>query len=110
MAQRRRLESFVLRATRLVASLSLIALFLIGVMAHARQAGQSNPGAGPGAAGAFGVKLDSDDIGGVVTSSNGPEAGVWVIAETHDLPVRFIKIVVTDDRGRYLIPELPKAT
>ena len=55
------------------------------------------------------MKLDSDDIGGVVTSSKGPEAGVWVIAETHDLPVRFIKIVVTDDRGRYLIPELPKA-
>src|SRR5579862_3963635 len=54
--------------------------------------------------------IDADDIGGVVTSSNGPEAGVWVIAETHDLPVRYIKIVVTDDRGRYLIPELPKAT
>src|SRR5207245_5290762 len=54
--------------------------------------------------------IDADDIGGVVTGSNGPEAGVWVIAETHDLPVRYIKIVVTDDRGRYLIPELPKAT
>ena len=40
---------------------------------------------------------------------NGPEAGVWVIAETSDLPTRFAKIVVTDDRGRYLIPDLPKA-
>src|SRR6185436_14022322 len=39
----------------------------------------------------------------------GPEAGVWVIAETTDLPTRYTKIVVTDDRGRYLIPELPKA-
>src|SRR5690242_17474325 len=56
------------------------------------------------------VEIDNDDIGGVVTSSNGPEAGVWVIAETRDLPVRYIKIVVTDDQGRYLIPELPKAT
>src|SRR5690348_15314789 len=56
------------------------------------------------------VAIDNDDIGGVVTGPGGPEAGVWVIAETHDLPVRFIKIVVTDDRGRYLIPELPKAT
>jgi hypothetical protein len=46
---------------------------------------------------------------GVVTSANGPEAGVWVIAETTDLPTRYAKIVVTDDRGRYLIPELPKA-
>jgi hypothetical protein len=55
------------------------------------------------------VSIDSDDIGGVVTSANGPEAGVWVIAETTDLPTRFAKIVVTDDRGRYLIPDLPKA-
>jgi hypothetical protein len=48
-------------------------------------------------------------IGGVVRSSNGPEAGVWVIAETKDLPTNFIKIVVTDDQGRYLVPELPAA-
>ena len=39
----------------------------------------------------------------------GPEAGVWVIAETTDLPTKFAKIVVTDDRGRYLMPDLPKA-
>jgi hypothetical protein len=32
------------------------------------------------------IKIVSDDIGGVVTSSKGPEAGVWVIAETKDLP------------------------
>ena len=56
------------------------------------------------------VSVDSDDIGGVVTSSKGPEAGVWVIAETTDLPTKFRKIVVTDDAGRYLLPELPKAT
>jgi hypothetical protein len=55
------------------------------------------------------VTVGSDNIGGVVTGPNGPEAGVWVIAETTDLPTRFIKSVVTDDQGRYLIPELPKA-
>jgi hypothetical protein len=55
------------------------------------------------------VKIVSDDIGGVVTSSKGPEAGVWVIAETKDLPTGYRKIVVTDDQGRYVIPELPKA-
>src|SRR5205807_1987869 len=55
------------------------------------------------------IKIDPDDIGGVVTSSKGPEGGVWVIAETTDLPTRLIKIVVTDDRGRYLLPDLPKA-
>ena len=55
------------------------------------------------------VRIDKDDIGGVVTSANGPEAGVWVIAETRDLPTRFARIVVTDDRGRYLVPDLPKA-
>ena len=49
------------------------------------------------------------DISGVVTGPNGPEAGVWVIAETTELPTKFVKIVVTDDRGRYVIPELPKA-
>ena len=55
------------------------------------------------------IAVNSDDIGGVVTSANGPEAGVWVIAETTDLPTKFRKIVITDDAGRYLIPEMPKA-
>ena len=56
----------------------------------------------------FGGAAESD-ISGVVTGPNGPEAGVWVIAETNDLPTKYVKIVVTDDRGRYVIPELPKA-
>jgi hypothetical protein len=55
------------------------------------------------------VSLGTSDLGGVVAGANGPEAGVWVIAETTDLPTKFAKIVVTDDQGRYLIPELPKA-
>ena len=49
-------------------------------------------------------------IGGVVTSARGPEAGVWVIAETTELKTPFIKIVVTDDAGRYVLPQLPTAT
>ncbi|HSC14912.1 MAG TPA: carboxypeptidase-like regulatory domain-containing protein, partial [Gammaproteobacteria bacterium] len=49
-------------------------------------------------------------IGGTVTSARGPEAGVWVIAETEELKTPFIKIVVTDDRGRYVLPQLPTAT
>ena len=56
------------------------------------------------------IPVDRNDITGVVTGPNGPEAGVWVIAETHDLPTKFVRIVVTDDQGRYLIPDLPKAT
>ncbi len=55
------------------------------------------------------VRIDDDDIGGVVTSAQGPEAGVWVIAETTNLPTRFIKTVVTDDLGRYVVPDLPQA-
>jgi hypothetical protein len=55
------------------------------------------------------VNVGSNDIGGVVASVKGPEAGVWVIAQTTDLPTKFVKIVVTDDQGRYLIPDLPKA-
>src|SRR6266704_4481592 len=54
------------------------------------------------------VRIDADDIGGVVTGAKGPEAGVWVIAETKDLPTKYVKIVVTDDAGRYLLPDLPK--
>jgi len=55
------------------------------------------------------VRIDNDDIGGMVTSASGPEAGVWVIAETTGLPTKYAKIVVTDDQGRYLLPDLPKA-
>ena len=55
------------------------------------------------------VAIDNDDIGGVVTGPNGPEAGVWVIAETTELGTKMAKMVVTDDQGRYVIPDLPKA-
>jgi hypothetical protein len=41
------------------------------------------------------LQSEDNDIGGVVTGPNGPEAGVWVIAETYDLPTRYAKIVVT---------------
>ncbi len=52
--------------------------------------------------------IDADDIGGVVTSRLGPEAGVWVIAETTELGVRFAKTVVTDEKGGY--SDAPGAT
>src|ERR1700727_3141831 len=55
------------------------------------------------------VPVVANDIAGVVKSPHGAEAGVWVIAETRDLPTRFAKMVVTDDQGRYVIPDLPKA-
>ncbi|MQA89262.1 MAG: carboxypeptidase regulatory-like domain-containing protein [Gemmatimonas sp.] len=75
----------------------------IGVGALAACAEVDDPAAGP-------IALDADDIGGVVSGSNGPEAGVWVIAETTDLPTKLVKIVVTDDAGRYALPDLPEAT
>jgi hypothetical protein len=55
------------------------------------------------------IEVGDNDITGKVTGPKGPEAGVWVIAETNDLPTKFVRIVVTDDQGRYLIPDLPKA-
>ena len=55
------------------------------------------------------IAMDDDDIAGVVRSAAGPEAGVWVIAETDDFDTRFARIVVTDDEGRYLVPDLPDA-
>jgi hypothetical protein len=66
------------------------------------------PAAAPRSAGQ--VAINDEDIGGVVTGPSGPEAGVWVIAETGDLGTRFAKMVVTDDAGRYVIPDLPKAS
>ena len=56
------------------------------------------------------VEIDADDIGGVVTNGGRPEPGVWVIAETLDFDTRFVRIVVTDDEGRYVVPDLPRAT
>src|SRR5687768_2325816 len=64
----------------------------------------------PSAQPAVPVSIGANDLGGVVRSANGPEGGVWVIAETTDLPTKFAKIVVTDEAGRYVMPELPKAT
>jgi hypothetical protein len=55
------------------------------------------------------VAIKAAEIGGVVTGASGPEAGVWVIAETTDLPTKFARIVVTDEQGRYVIPDLRKA-
>ena len=81
-----------------------------------RRAGRELAGAGErtaeaavGAAATGAVAIDADDIGGTVRGPKGPEAGVWVIAETTDLPTRYTKSVVTDDQGRYVIPDLPTA-
>ena len=56
------------------------------------------------------ISIDSDDIAGVVTGPSGPEAGAWVIAETDGLETRMIKIVVTDDQGRFVLPDMPDST
>src|SRR6185295_7587510 len=81
-----------------IAALALLAL----VIASAARVGAGQT-ARPAAS------ADKSDITGTVTSAKGPEAGVWVIAETTDLPTPLIKIVATDDRGRYLTPDLPQA-
>ena len=77
--------------------------------AAALSAARPQGAAGAAQAEAARVAIDADDIGGMVTSPAGPEAGVWVIAETSDLATKYRKIVVTDDRGRYVLPDLPKA-
>ena len=82
-----------------IAAAGLGSLFFASFVAMS--AGQSTGGAP--------VAIDGDDIGGVVTGPQGPEAGVWVIAETRTLPTRLIRSVVTDDRGRYVVPDLPAA-
>ena len=89
------------RSTRLAAvGFSVVSLAVAGLSYPARAQQQAPPD----------IAIDADDIGGVVASPKGPEAGVWVIAETHDLPVRYIKSVVTDDQGRFVVPDLPAAS
>jgi len=79
-----------MRATLMCAAIAAALLIAVQQL-HAQNAGANN-------------------LAGVVNGPNGPEAGVWVIAETGGLPTRYAKIVVTDDQGRYLIPDLPGAT
>src|SRR5260221_14523042 len=55
------------------------------------------------------VRIGADEIGGIVTSPHGVEAGVWIVAETQEFQTRFAKIVVTDEAGRFLLPDLPRA-
>ena len=90
--------------TSIRSSLSAGVLCAATAGSHWRNRGITNRrAAGPGQRG-------SGYIGGVVQGPKGPEAGVWVIAETKDLPTNFIKIVVTDDQGRFMVPELPAAS
>src|SRR5436309_15468108 len=84
-------------AGNIVAFALTLALFALPSAAGAQQTSES-------------VRIDQHAIGGVVTGAQGPEAGVWVIAETNSLPTKLVKIVVTDERGRYAIPDLPAAT
>ena len=76
------------------------AVLLVGMLVSPRAQSQSDAAA---------VPIGAKDIGGVVSSPQGREAGVWVIAETTELPTQFRRIVVTDDQGRYLVPDLPQA-
>src|SRR5260370_4420654 len=82
---------------------ALFAIAIAGLMAGTPTSAQQPPAQPPQ------VQIDGKAIGGVVTSRFGPEAGVWVVAETRDLGTRFAKMVATDERGRYVIPDLPKA-
>jgi hypothetical protein len=76
------------RANRLLAFAAGAFLLLGGFPVAAQQpANPPTPSPGP------------KSIAGVVTGPAGPEAGVWVVAETTELPTRFARIVVTDDRG-----------
>ncbi|NOT45292.1 MAG: carboxypeptidase regulatory-like domain-containing protein [Acidobacteria bacterium] len=91
-----------MRIRRVVALSGLCGLVLAAALLTSVRAQQGAP--------APQVAVDADDIGGIVTGPNGPEAGVWVIAETETLSTPLKKIVVTDDAGRYLLPDLPQAT
>src|ERR1700746_2287296 len=92
---------------RTIARAILLPLLPVLCLVSWPAAGQQNGAAR--SAGASGIQVDKSSIRGTVVDTNGgkPEAGVWVIAETRSLPVPFRKIVVTDDQGRFLVPDLP---
>src|SRR5262249_12630721 len=56
-----------------------------------------------------GVTVGESDLGGGGSGPKGPEAGGWGIAEATDPPPNIRTTGVTDDEGRYVLPELPKA-
>src|SRR4029078_13264754 len=89
----------------LFSTVAAIGIFTLASSVPVPQNAQPKPPQGVATAGA----IDADDIGRTVRRPKGPEAGVWVIAETTDLPTRFTRSVVTDDQGRYVIPDLPAA-
>src|SRR4029453_17190673 len=86
-----------MRTKRISALLLGFGLIVFFATTSVRMSGQG--GAAPA--------IDNDDIGGVVTGAQGPEAGAWVIAETRSPPARLIKRAATDDRGRFVVPDLP---
>ena len=83
---------------RRAVSLALGGLLVAGVATWSTTAGARQAGMADGV------------IAGSVASANGAEAGVWVIAETDELETKFAKIVVTDDDGNFVLPQLPDAT
>jgi hypothetical protein len=91
------------RKTSIAAAALAIAFVLVPSSARVEAQQTAAPASPPA------VVIDNDDIGGIVSSRFGPEAGVWVIAETTELGTRFARSVVTDERGRYVIPDLPAA-
>src|SRR6187401_203698 len=94
---RRMLSSVLICTTVIVASVVIARAHSARALAQAAQASAQ-------------VAVDPDDIGGTVVGPKGAEAGVWVIAETRDLGTPFVRIVVTDEQGRYLLPDLPTAS
>src|SRR3954451_16699672 len=100
-AERALEERTMKRRTSLLLTVAAVALGALLMSSSTHLSAQQSAPAG--------VTVGDSDLGGVVTNASGPEAGVWVIAETTDLPTKFVKIVVTDDQGRYVLPELPKA-
>src|SRR2546425_1063890 len=89
-----------MKSNRILVTTAAVALALAGISGGLQAQTKSKSAASVG----------RTDLSGVVTSPNGPEAGVWVIAETRDLPTKYAKIVVTDDQGRYFVPDLPKGS
>ena len=101
------MQSFLIRTrmAALILTCSFISLLIALAGTEVRSQTQS---AGPKTQ-ASRMPPSAGYISGTVLSAKGPEAGVWVIAETGDLGTKYRKIVVTDDQGKYLIPDLPKA-
>ncbi|MDG2088818.1 MAG: hypothetical protein P8J68_08790 [Arenicellaceae bacterium] len=113
MMKRNKLLSYILSGTRSFTKaggvVTIITMVACSNSTESEQLAAADVSTQPTAVDTSALENQSNNIAGTVTGASGTEAGVWVIAETDEFDTFYAKIVVTDNDGRFLIPDLPSA-